>query len=412
MHPDPAPPTDRHGLALLEVDDFASYELLFGEGPARSILKALENRVAPTLPAARSVWNPGRGKVAISLPGIDATAIRDLARRMQRLVAGEALDTAIGNVFVTVSAGCALSDTAALGLLGPTAEAALAEARQAGHGRCRIRTAERRPASDEATGAAAINAVRIGRISFAYQPVHPLDDERPPAFLECLARLPNDGAEAVEAARFLPSVVDAGLGAVLDRQALARALDLLAANPRHRLSVNVGRATMQDREWLALLTARTAVDLTLGERLIVEIAEPDVLAAPALVAGFLASIRPSGAALALDRFGEGAAAPAEFEALRFDMVKLSSSICHGIAGNTVRQLLARGRIARAAASDLMIVACGIEREDDARWLTAEGATHGQGRLFGRPDSFADLRSPRIATGTGVAAPARVSPYRA
>ncbi|MDT8344898.1 MAG: EAL domain-containing protein [Thermohalobaculum sp.] len=405
----PAPlPDAMHGLVLLEIDDFASYETLFGDSAARGILHAVEARVMPALPAEAGFWSPGRGKLAVSLPGADLDGMRLTARHLQRLVARDGLDTAAGRLFVTVSAGCALADTAALPLLGPTAERALGDARRAGRGRCRIVPTGAGEATGPDIGDAALRDLAAGRITFAFQPVRRIDGGGRTAFLECLARLPNDGADPVEAARFMPSLIEAGQAPALDRLALERALDLLTANPLARLSVNVSRQTMEDPGWLGLLTGRTAVDLSLGDRLIIELSERDLVAEPALAGGFMAAVRRSGAALAIDRYGQTPLTADDLRGFRADIVKLAPELCHGIADETGRQARLRDRITLARAADLMLVAAGLERQADADWLAQAGVTHAQGRLIAPPDAAPDELSAPHSARRGAA---RLSLYR-
>lgn len=391
--PPPLPDTgsaDLHGLVLLEIDDFPSYEALFGEQAARGILHAVEERVMPALAAQAGFWSPGRGKLAVSLPGADLEGIRMTARHLQRLVARDGLDTPAGRLFVTVSAGCAVADTAALPLLGPTAERALGDARRAGRGRCRIVPATAGDAAGPDIGEAALRDLEAGRVTFAFQAVRRIDGSgRAAAFLECLARLPNAGSAPVEAARFMPSLIEAGQAPALDRLALERALELMAVNPAARLSVNVSRQTMEDPGWLGMLTARCAVDLSLGDRLIVELSERDLVAEPALAGGFMAAVRRSGAALALDRYGQSPLTAAELRSFHVDIVKLAPELCHGIVDEPVRQIRLRDRITLARAADLMIVATGVERQADAEWLSRAGASHAQGRLIAPPDAAPD-----------------------
>ncbi|MBK0400082.1 EAL domain-containing protein [Limibaculum sp. M0105] len=398
---------EMHGLVLLAIDDFASYEALFGDQAARGILHAIEERVLPALTAEAGFWNPGRGKLAISLPGADLDGIRMTARQLQRLVAQEGLATPAGRLFVTVSAGCAVADAEALPFLGPTAERALGDARRAGRGRCRIVPAARRDDAPD-IGAAALRDLEAGRVTFAYQPVRRADQGGPSAFFECLARLPNEGAPPVEAVRFMSSLIEAGQAPVLDRLALERALLLMTVNPMARLSVNVSRQTMEDREWLGLLTGRSAVDLSLGDRLIVELTESDVLAVPAIAGGFLAAVRRCGVALALDRYGVAPMSAAELASFRVDIVKLAPELCHLIADAPGRHARLRERIALARAADLMVVATGIERADDSDWLREAGASHVQGRLIAAPDSAPDELSAPMAPRK---LPARFSLYR-
>lgn len=223
-----------------------------------------------------------------------------------------------------------------------------------------------------------------GRISFDFQPVMRADAPRLPAFHEMLARLRTPDGRLLPAGAFLPAVEAGPIGRAIDRLALARALETLAADPGIRLSVNLSPQSMGDEEWLGILAAAHRGNPGICGRLILEITENAALEDAEQTVEFMNHVRHMGPAFALDDFGAGATGFRHFRALRFDMVKIDGAFVTGIDRTPDSQVLLRCLVTLARHFEMMTVAERVETTAEAAWLRAEGIDCLQGYLLGRP----------------------------
>lgn len=229
-----------------------------------------------------------------------------------------------------------------------------------------------------------------GRLGFHFQPVVRADAPRMPAFYEMLARVQLPGGQILPASAFLPAVEAGELGRAIDRLALGRALEALAATPGLRLSINVSPRSMGDEEWLGILAAAHRGGSGVCGRLILEITEDDALRDAELTAEFVRHVRRLGPALALDDFGAGATGFRHFRDFRFDMVKIDGGFINGVSRDADAQALVRCLASLARHFEMLTIAERVETRADADWLRAAGIDCLQGYLYGRPAPVAEL----------------------
>lgn len=229
-----------------------------------------------------------------------------------------------------------------------------------------------------------------GRLGFHFQPVVRADAPRMPAFYEMLARVQLPGGQILPASAFLPAVEAGELGRAIDRLALGRALEALAATPGLRLSINVSPRSMGDEEWLGILAAAHRGGSGVCGRLILEITEDDALRDAELTAEFVRHVRRLGPALALDDFGAGATGFRHFRDFRFDMVKIDGGFINGVSRDADAQALVRCLATLAWHFEMLTIAERVETRADADWLRAAGIDCLQGYLYGRPAPVAEL----------------------
>lgn len=237
---------------------------------------------------------------------------------------------------------------------------------------------------------AVARALAQGRLTFHYQPVVRADNPRFVAFHEMLARMTLPDGKVLAAGAFLPMVGEGELGREIDRLALAKALESLAADPRLRLSINVSPLTMGDADWLALLAAETRRSVT--GRLILEVTEDSAIGEVEQTRDFMNHVRAFGCAFALDDFGAGATGFRHFRELRFDLVKLDGDFARGIHRMRDAQVLVECLATVARHFEMLVVAERIEVEADAEWLRGQGIDCFQGYLFGRPAALPEFPS--------------------
>ena len=83
--------------------------------------------------------------------------------------------------------------------------------------------------------------------------------------------------------------------------------------------------------------------------------------------------------------------------LRIDLVKLDRSFIEGVPHRRVDVAIVRALSTLAKSLDIHVIAEGIETVEQAEFLIAEGVVYGQGFLFERPMSPAQIEE-RLTTG--------------
>lgn len=231
---------------------------------------------------------------------------------------------------------------------------------------------------------AVAQALTHGRIRFDLQPVVRASRRDFPVFHELLARMVLPNGTVVPAGGFLPFVEDGPLGRAIDRLALSRALEMLAARPALRLAVNMSLLSMGDQDYLETLSNAAARDPGVVGRLIIEITETTAIRDVGTTVAFMDFGRSLGVAFAIDDFGAGATGFRHFRDFRFDMVKIDGAFVEGVAGSPDCQVLIECLMAAARHFEMFVVAERVETAADAEWLERVGVDCLQGWLIGKP----------------------------
>lgn len=237
------------------------------------------------------------------------------------------------------------------------------------------------------TAAELVGALAAGRLTVDFQPVVSLPSRQVRGF-EALARLTGGDGPAVPPSVFVPAAEAHGhvddLGAAVLRQAVAAAARWRHLTPLSSAYVSVhvspgqlaapgfvdlARRTVQDH--------RVPVSAVMLE--ITEHAAADPAALP--VVHDLAAL---GFRIALDDFGTGNANLDQLRRLPLQAVKLDSSFVAEIAAPGRGRAVVRAAAQLAESMRLLLVAEGVEDDEQARLLHELGCGHAQGSLFARP----------------------------
>lgn len=91
-----------------------------------------------------------------------------------------------------------------------------------------------------------------------------------------------------------------------------------------------------------------------------------------------------GAAVHLDDFGTGYSSLSQLARVPIDAIKLDQSFIRGVNQQVVSQSLVRAIVAVAKALNLQVIAEGIETEQEAEFVMANGVDTRQGFLYAKP----------------------------
>jgi len=212
----------------------------------------------------------------------------------------------------------------------------------------------------------------------AYQPIVRASDGTVYGY-EALLRtressLPHPGA-VIDAARRLGRMQELG-GAV--RQAAVG--PFLGDVERGHLFVNLHATDLDDDA----LLAEDAPLAAIAERVVLEITERTALDEVSDVPRKVARLRELGYRIAIDDLGAGYSGLTSFALLEPEVAKLDMSLVQGVHASATKRRIVRSVRELCSELGILVVAEGIERDDDRRVLVELGCDLLQGYLLGRP----------------------------
>ncbi len=239
----------------------------------------------------------------------------------------------------------------------------------------------------EACRAMVNSAIAEGRVGLAFQPVVRSGTRPIIAFHEGLVRIRDREGRTISAGEFVPAVENTSLVQALDRIALQKTLDMLQADPRQRLSVNMSPNSINDAEWMGILERNTHDHPTIADRLIVEITESGSMENPDSTVQFMEFVHNIGCSFAIDDFGAGSTAFSHFRKFKFDMVKIDGQFITGIDHDRDNQVLVEAMVKIARHFDMYTVAEFIETAAESAMVQKLGIDAMQGYYYGRSEKM-------------------------
>ncbi len=226
------------------------------------------------------------------------------------------------------------------------------------------------------------------RFQTLYQPIYELRTGELLA-VEALTRFDAEPVRAPDL--WFAAARAAGLGVELELAAIASALEHSGGLPEHvDLSLNASPSTMADPRLVELLTAtprRITIEVT--EHLGVENYDD--------FARTIATLRATGARIAVDDAGAGVASLRHIVHIAPNIIKLDISLTQGVSDSPLRLALAASLIEFAQQTGALLLVEGVEDVADLRTWSRLGAHGVQGFLVGRPSTLpVPVTSVRIA----------------
>ncbi len=236
-----------------------------------------------------------------------------------------------------------------------------------------------------------------GRLWIAYQPIFGLPERRLIGF-EALCRWDHPSLGPVSPATFMPIAEDSTLVVDITDFMLAGACRQLKAwqdeHPdTHDLHVHVNAAARDLADPAFCARVRTALESSgLDPRcLVIELTEGILMTQLTAAMDALTALRESGVGLAVDDFGTGHSSLAHLSRLPIDSLKIDMSFVRRLTHDKKDAAVARAIVLLGTSLGKVIVAEGIETQEQATLLAEMGCHQGQGYLLARPSMAATMR---------------------
>lgn len=242
-------------------------------------------------------------------------------------------------------------------------------------------------------------AILLNELDLHYQPLFAIDGLTLKSY-ESLVRWNHTVRGTIPPSAFIPIAESSDLIDRLGDWVLRRACTDLTTLGAPSLAVNVSPAQLRRDDFaarFAAILADTGADAT---RLIVEITETVPLSTDGIEKTNLQALHDLGVKIAIDDFGAGNASLSYLKLFDFDTLKIDRSYIENIATNRLDSMMVSAICRIGQASNMQVVAEGIETEAQWHAVQAAGATTLQGFLLGRPKSLPQILSERRRAAAG------------
>ena len=368
-------------VLVIDIDGFSSVNDVYGHHVGDDVLRRMVQRIEARLGESGKIFRIGDDEFAVM--------IHDNAGDVDRI--GNLLLSCTDDPFVkglSFSIGSARFDSNQPIEALHHADAALQLVRENGRGYYLRATPEmigQRQRVLEIRNA--LVHERLSGITLAWQPLFDISKpERPIVGVEALSRWHHPVLGTISPGEFIPIIEREGfsseLGVHVTRQAMKRAREWIDAGTPVQISLNISVLQLRDPAGVSALIDALRVDREAAQWIIVEVTE--TVSSDRSVVEILNRVRETGARIALDDFGAGAANVWRITALPADVLKIDRNLLRGVPENPASIAMLRTMVALGHDVGMQVIVEGIETELVHDHVVETGAVFGQGWLYGRP----------------------------
>jgi diguanylate cyclase (GGDEF)-like protein/PAS domain S-box-containing protein len=381
--------SSRLGVMFIDLDNFKVVNDSLGHIAGDDVLATIAQRISSVLRPDDRVGRFGGDEFVVVVPDVgDVHELEIIAERLSNAITME-LTIDQHRIVPTASIGIAVSTAASTSesLLRDT-DSALFRAKGAGRARWHF--------FDEEMHAQAVSRLTIEdelrraidehQFVVHYQPIVRLADAAVVGH-EALVRWNHPTRGLLYPGDFLPVAEDSGLIVDIGHQVLHQVCEMLTAEPDLPGPISVNKSPLQIARpgWRDLFLFVLDQHGVAPTRVVIELTETAVLNVLELTRDDLQAVRDLGVGIHMDDFGTGFSSISLLRDLPVTGIKLDRSFTSLLTTvDSPTSVLAAGLAGLADGLHLQSIAEGVETEEQAAILLAQGWTHGQGWLFGRP----------------------------
>ena len=391
--------TPQEGAVLfIDLDNFKTLNDTHGHDKGDLLLKQVAQRLQSCVRHYDCVGRFGGDEFVVLLEHIGHGAIDEAAHAYQ--VAQKIL-VALNEPYtldtfqhrITPSIGIAMTDGEALstGDLLRRADMAMYKAKAEGRNAIRFFNAEMQEAVNARAQMDADLHQALAEKAFylEYQPQ--VDSSGHVTGVEALLRWQHPTQGQISPTKFIPLAEELGLigqiGAWLLETVCMQLVCWSDPATRHLdISVNVSARQFRQPSFVEQtleIFSRTGAD---PARLKIEITESMLISDVDVTREKMIALKKCGVRFALDDFGNGFSSLAYLQQLPLDELKIDQSFVQHVITNTNRAAITRAIISLAGNLGLVVIAEGVETDEQRQFLSDEGCASFQGFLYHRPVS--------------------------
>jgi len=383
-------------VLFIDLDRFKPVNDLWGHETGDEILRLVGRRLEHCLRPLDVVARVGGDEFVVVAHGVDDVAdARVLADRIEASISLP-FDVGAGPVRIGASVGIAIcDDVATAASLLADADLAMYDAKSERRGLSTRSAVERKRSATERRQLADEFAKGLtrGEVIAFLQPIVETRSGRLIG-LEALARWTHPHLGVLAPGAFMEIVEDAGLDVEMGDAVLesaCAALEKLTSSGLHpELAINLSVGQLADAG-LVNRVARTIARYGLSPaQLVVEITEKALLTAPlsrgrgASADQTLRGLHALGAKLSLDDFGTGYSSLTHVRRFPLSAIKIDQSFVAGMSAHPEDRAVVEVVVGLGRALNLLVVAEGVETQEQLDALTAVGCDQVQGHLIAKP----------------------------
>jgi diguanylate cyclase (GGDEF)-like protein len=386
--------TQRVAVLMLDLDGFKLVNDLHGHGVGDKALIEFSERISTFLRADAVLARIGGDEFGIVMPEIES--LDDPTNLAGRIAAAVAQPFVIDNAPMDIGVGVGIAIAPNDGMnpeeLVRRADRALYRAK--GEGRSSVRFfepemdahVERRNKIERELRSAITSNLIIPH----YQPLVSLEGNRIIGF-EALARWESKNLGSVRPDVFIPLAEEIGLIGVLGDQLLRRACSDANEWPTDLfLAFNISAIQLREPTLGLRILAILGQSGFSPRRLEIEITESALVDNIEVAQGVIDDLRQAGVRISLDDFGTGYATLTQLLSFHLDKIKIDQSFVSCLAKDEDSLVIVRAILGLARGFGLTATAEGVEDAEQLACLKENGCVEGQGYLFGKAVSAAEI----------------------
>jgi diguanylate cyclase (GGDEF)-like protein len=376
---------------FVDIDRFKSINDTAGHSAGDTVLKAIAERIRGVLPEDAIIARPGGDEFTVVLPGVfDQESIERACRKIS-LACHRPIRVGCKNVTMTCSIGVALlpEHGRTPEELFISADMAMYAAKRAGRNTFRVfGEREKNDLARAHLESQLSDAIRDDQFVLHYQPQYSVETGEL-AGVEALVRWNHPQLGLLAPGAFVPVleesplIVDAGHWII--REAV-RATSLLATSMPavQSMAVNVSPKQFRDPRLVSVLRQAIRRRGIEAHCITLEITESALIENLDDAQAVLSAMREMGVRIAIDDFGTGYSSLSYLARFRPDLLKLDKSFVDNIATDEMTYTVVEGVIDLAHKLGVMVVAEGVETQEQLDRLRDAGCDKVQGYLLSRP----------------------------
>lgn len=378
------------GLIYLDLDNFKLINDSFGHVFGEEILKIVAKSLSNILPGKCTISRLGGDEFLIIVQSADLDEVQDLAKNIL-----EKLELPIiyneSEIFNTCSIGIAMypaHGTTSEELM-RNADTAMYVAKDSGRNRSKTFTTEmHQKVLDYVWLESNIRkALNEGQFELYYQPKQSLSSGRNESVDAHVRWISPDRGE-IDREMFLSYAEKSGfiipLGKWVMEEAAKQAAKWVRSGRNIRISINISPRQLQHSDLVNDFSNALKKENIFPSLLDIEFTETCLIKNEALALEATNGFQALGSQIHLDDFGTGYSSITQLTRLPFNLLKLNREFISAIHHNDRAQRLLRSMVAVCRELEMVIVAEGVETDEQAKFLKNIGVEYAQGYLLTKP----------------------------